>query len=425
MTRSGPLALLPQPVVEDLEGGGLVDEWLLLAGGLSGTLQLLGCCCRAQALVGEFERNSWKGRTQLCGEGAYFFRGTPLASVHAQREADEQPAHASFSDQHGDTLHRVGAVHGDRLDGMGRDTEGIGGGEPDAGLTMVDGKNGVFHGGSLSEARRAVTSPSALCYLSTMSDAKVEAIRQDFLRRTGVDLQTYGESNALEGLGVLSELPLLALRCLKWPLLVALVAQVVATVLLDGSVVRVAWLTGGSVLVLVAVFFLTGVLFVFAVQSRLRAAVGSILGLVEQVALDLGALSRRRGTGALDLPSVGETTAAVTHVVVVPQVGELLSSTVPLVGGLLKIPVIRLLRWWARREERRSDQLEAGFAQEFEEQGLDEASRLEATVRATCGALRHWSERFLLFARTVVLLLIAPGLLVTLGVLGAFYALVR
>lgn len=254
-----------------------------------------------------------------------------------------------------------------------------------------------------------------------MPGAEVEAIREDFEKRTGVDLQSYADSEALDGLGVLKEFPVTALRCFKWPLLCGLLAQLITGALLSGALPRTVWLTGGTLLVLLMVFLVTAILFVLAIQARLQGAIDSILGLVEQVAVDLSELAERKEQGTLSLPSIGETTRAVTHVIVIPQASKLLTGSLPLVGSLVKIPVVKLLRWWARREEQKSDQLEAELGQEFTAEEVDEVTRLEAIAHATCKALRTWSHRFLAFAGTVVLLFIAPGLILVTIMAGVLY----
>lgn len=141
MLRGG--CLFVEPVVEDLDGGGLVDDLLLLPGVLSGAAEFLGGGDGAEAFVGVVEGEVGETGTELRSEGADLCRGVAFRAVHAEGEAEDEVLDAALRDDLGDAFEGIPGVTVDGFDRMGGDAERIGGGKADPGGAVVDGEDGM------------------------------------------------------------------------------------------------------------------------------------------------------------------------------------------------------------------------------------------------------------------------------------------
>lgn len=250
-----------------------------------------------------------------------------------------------------------------------------------------------------------------------MKDAEVEALRSEFDERTGIDLADYAGSEVLEGVTLLASVPGEALQSLKRTCLVCLGLYLLGFVQMEGAGTVAGWAGGGGALMLLNAILLAVVVFIWRFKSRLSDAVGSTVGLVETVAVDMTEVAQRRQSGTLNFPSLGEINRAVTHVVIIPQVSTVLTQKIPLLGKLVRIPVVGVLRWWARREEKKSDELEAGYSEERPDvngTGAEEIGKMAAMVGAVGGKLRLWSDRILGMLRVLALAVTIPFVLLAL-----------
>jgi hypothetical protein len=128
------------PKIQDLDRGGLVDDGLLFFRVATDLPQLVRGSGRGQRLIHE---DQWKGRktlTDLLSEIANLGGGTPLAAVHAKRQAYDEGLNFPHFRQKTDPLDRITLGDVDGLNWMAKDAEVVGSGDTDAGIAMIDAK---------------------------------------------------------------------------------------------------------------------------------------------------------------------------------------------------------------------------------------------------------------------------------------------
>ncbi len=137
------LTLFRQPVVENLKSRRLIDDVLLLAGGLARSAQFFGCACGAESFVAVLEGKAWNLLNEFVAEESDPLGGLTLAPIEAERQAQEEEFHLPFADDLCDAFERVRFFEVDRFDRMGGDAKQIGGRQADAGLAVIDGEDGM------------------------------------------------------------------------------------------------------------------------------------------------------------------------------------------------------------------------------------------------------------------------------------------
>jgi len=143
---SGSGAQLPAEVFgEDFEGGGLVDDGLLLLGVFAGLVEFFGGGDGGEAFVEIGEGDGAEFGAELFAEFADFGGGGAFGAIHAEGEAEDDGFNFSFRDDCENARDDLGLATVDGLDGMGTDTEFISGSEANAGFTMVDGEDRVVN----------------------------------------------------------------------------------------------------------------------------------------------------------------------------------------------------------------------------------------------------------------------------------------
>lgn len=139
-----PLLLPAEVVLEDLEGGRLVDDVLLVLGLFAGETKFLGGVDGGEGFVVVVKREVGKGLLELVSEVANFLGGVAFAAVGFERKTEEEGLYFSLGDDFGKTNEGLDFVAMNGLDGMGGDAEVVSGGEANAGVAMVDGEDGVL-----------------------------------------------------------------------------------------------------------------------------------------------------------------------------------------------------------------------------------------------------------------------------------------
>jgi hypothetical protein len=131
------------PSVEDFHCGSLVDKVFLFFCVFSGLVEFGGSGDRGECLVGKVEGQCGVLGLEFLGEAADFFYGIALGAIESEREADDEGTNAALVDELGDAREGVGFVNVDGFHGVRHDSDGIGGGDADARVTIVDAKGGV------------------------------------------------------------------------------------------------------------------------------------------------------------------------------------------------------------------------------------------------------------------------------------------
>ena len=134
------MLVLPAEVVfENFEGGGLIDDAALFFGVLAGFAEFFRGGHGGEAFVNESEGEATEVFLELLAEEADFLGAGSLGSVHAEREAENDGLDLPLGDDFENACDGLGLADVDGFDGVGRDGELIGGGDPDAGVAVVDG----------------------------------------------------------------------------------------------------------------------------------------------------------------------------------------------------------------------------------------------------------------------------------------------
>ena len=145
MGATAVLSLLPAEVVlEDFEGGGLVDDVLLILGFFTSETEFLGGVDGGEGFVVVVEREVGEGLLNLFSEVTNLLGGVAFAAIGFEGESEEEGFDFSLGDNFSEANEGLYFVAMNGLDGMGRDPEVVGGGEANAGVAMVDGEDGVL-----------------------------------------------------------------------------------------------------------------------------------------------------------------------------------------------------------------------------------------------------------------------------------------
>jgi hypothetical protein len=131
------------PKIENLDGGGLIDDLFLPAGLAAGLPELGGGLAGGQGFIDKNQGQRRQAGAQQGGEGPHLFRGGSRAAVHAQGQPEHQGADAAELGQPRDPLNRIEPDPVDGFNRVGEDPEVIGGGNADAGLAVIDPERGV------------------------------------------------------------------------------------------------------------------------------------------------------------------------------------------------------------------------------------------------------------------------------------------
>lgn len=131
--------------MEDFEGGGLVDDGFLFAGVFAGLVEFGGGGGGGEGFVVVVEGEVGELVLELVAEGANFLGGGAFGAVEAEGEAEEEGFDLALGDDFAEAVEGFGGGEVDGFDGVGSDGEVVGGGKADAGVSVVDGEDGV-HG---------------------------------------------------------------------------------------------------------------------------------------------------------------------------------------------------------------------------------------------------------------------------------------
>lgn len=139
MPRGSGSRLPAEVVFEDFESCRLVDDAFLFFGIFTGFAEFFRGGHGGEAFVNESKREAPEVFLELLAEEADFLGAGSLGSVHAEREAENDGLDLPLGDDFENSRDGLGLADVDGFDGVGRDGELIGGGDPDAGVAVVDG----------------------------------------------------------------------------------------------------------------------------------------------------------------------------------------------------------------------------------------------------------------------------------------------
>jgi hypothetical protein len=145
LLRSGVVGV--EPVLQDEDGGHLVDDLAAALDGHIGLAQQAVGLGGGEALVPKMDREV-KVTAQVFGENLHFVCAGAFGSAHAEGVADDDFAYGELVDNFGEGLKIgafVAAVEG--FDALRGDAEGVGDGKADAPGADVEAKNAAAGGG--------------------------------------------------------------------------------------------------------------------------------------------------------------------------------------------------------------------------------------------------------------------------------------
>ncbi len=122
----------------------MVDEGLLFFGVFAGLVEFFGGADGGEAFVEVGEGDGVELLAELLAELADFGRGGAFGAIHAEGEAEDDGLDFTLGDEFKDAGDDLGGAAVDGFDGVRADTEFIGRGDADAGVSVVDGEDGVF-----------------------------------------------------------------------------------------------------------------------------------------------------------------------------------------------------------------------------------------------------------------------------------------
>ena len=137
-----------EPAGEDFDGGGLVDEGLLAFGIAAGVAEFGGGVDGAVRLINEVDGHVRESFQQPVGETADLGGGGAFLGIEVQGEAEDESDDATLGDDGGDAIDGIGGGKVDGFHRMGEDAKGIGGGDADAGIAVVDSQGWKVRGQS-------------------------------------------------------------------------------------------------------------------------------------------------------------------------------------------------------------------------------------------------------------------------------------
>jgi hypothetical protein len=146
MVSSGVTGVGIHPVLQDQDGGHLVDDFATALDGHIGLPQQAVGLGGGEALVPKMD-GEVEVTAQVFGEGLHFFCAGAFGSAHAEGVSDDDFGDAELVDNFGKSL-KIGAfiaaVEG--FDALGGDAERVGDGESDAARADVESQNAAADG---------------------------------------------------------------------------------------------------------------------------------------------------------------------------------------------------------------------------------------------------------------------------------------
>ncbi len=139
--------VLSEPAIENLQRGNLIYYVLLLPGGLAGLTQFVGSTGGSQAFITVFDWDGGDFPGEFIPESAGPEGCFTLITIKPQGQSEDNQPDLPFLYDLCDSLERLDPSGMNGFHRMGCNTQFIGGGEPDPGLAVIDGENGMFgHG---------------------------------------------------------------------------------------------------------------------------------------------------------------------------------------------------------------------------------------------------------------------------------------
>ena len=139
----GGRQIVAHPCVEDLDGGGLVDDAFLLASLDSGSAKFLGGAGCRQCFIDKHKWERGESLLEASGKGTDFRGGAALAAIHADGESDDERVDFPNFCELGDPFEGVALALVDGFHRMGEDAEIICRGDADASVAVVDAERGM------------------------------------------------------------------------------------------------------------------------------------------------------------------------------------------------------------------------------------------------------------------------------------------
>lgn len=139
-----PRGGLIHPLLEDFDGGGLVDEGFLLFGVFSCFMQLCGGADGAVGFVDPMQRDLRVECLQLLGKTSGFLCGLAFSAIEVAGETDDDGFDLALLDQRTDARERFLLVSVDGFHGVRHDADRVGRGDADAGVAVIDAEGGMW-----------------------------------------------------------------------------------------------------------------------------------------------------------------------------------------------------------------------------------------------------------------------------------------
>lgn len=216
-------------------------------------------------------------------------------------------------------------------------------------------------------AEKLAAGPANCDARQQMNAARIQAINDEMLRRTGVDFSRYRSEELAETVANAVTFPLFFMRSISRPVAAFLLLTIVAMFVIDSAWFSAFLVFPGMLLAILNGVLLGLVLFARRIRTDMERLFAISADLSVQVMQDIGTARRQLGDGA-GFPSLLEILQAVNAVILLPVVIRTLQRRVPLLGGLA-----------ARITERFFTLVDARLAAAIESRGVGPAAAAPAS----------------------------------------------
>ncbi len=137
------MRLAIHPELEDLDGGGLIDERLLLFGIFPCLVQLRRCADSGVGFIDEMQRQARMEGLELGGKAADFLRRLAFSAIEMTRHAEDDGFDLALLNDGADAGERVLLLPMDRFHRVSHDAHWVRGGDADAGIAIINAQSGM------------------------------------------------------------------------------------------------------------------------------------------------------------------------------------------------------------------------------------------------------------------------------------------
>ena len=251
--------------------------------------------------------------------------------------------------------------------------------------------------------------------MEQLTETKEDIVLKNFENETGVDLKVYRRAELIEVIADLLSFPIYAGKYLIIPLVGFLLLTFVLSVI-------VFFLDPTYVLTIIAVVLIplvsvfnsittASLFFLFRLRDDMTKAISAGLDLTKEVAADIKKVYEKKDLKTLRFPGFGLIFQSVMYGIVIPVIGVVLDSKIPLIGGLFSGLIRRLAdltigRTVKELDLKENDELPEDASPEEKKKWLvkqsERVAKISDKARGVIAGSIRWASLILLLPVTLV-----------------------